>query len=225
MTSALGDVNVAPGFQIGGKTTDRELLASSNGGFTQDGVTLAVGQGLLEVGTPLFRFDDGTYGKFAGQADRTVAATVTFTASNDRVATAADHGLAVGDEVRVASVSASNGVTPATKYYVKTVPTSKTVTLSTTSGGAVVDISADSTGGALTQIHDDDDSANAVVGFLRRQVNTGVEGDIPKFGNRVYKGILKYSLIKAANGNAELTSGQLAALGARVDANRDYLIF
>ncbi len=225
MTSALGDVNVAPGYQIGGKTTDRELLASSNGGFTQDGVTLAVGQGVLAVGTPLYRFDDGTYGKYQGQADRQVAASVTFTASNDRITTPSAHGLAVGDEVKVASVSATNGVTANQKYYVKSVPSSTTFTVSSSNGGAVNDVTADSTGGALTQIHDDDDSPTALVGFLRREVNTGVAGDIPKFGNRVYKGILKYSLIKAANGGVDLTTQQLTALGARVDANRDYLIF
>lgn len=68
-------------------------------------------------------------------------------------------------------------------------------------------------------------NATAIDGFLRDQVDTGVVGDIPKLGNRVFKGVLKYSVIKAANGGTDLAAGALAALFARVDTRRDYFIF
>lgn len=225
LTDALGNVNVAPGFQLGPKTSNLELLASSKGGWSQDGVTLALNQGLLEVGTPLYRFDDGTYGKFGGQADVQVASSVTFTDAGDLVTTNTAHGLSVGDKVKVASVTGTTGITANTTYYVKTTPSATTLTLSTTNGGSTLALTTDGTGGALTEVHDVDDNANALVGFLRTQVYTGVTGDIPKFGKRVYRGTLKYSLIKAANGGVDLTTQQLTAIGARVDTNRDYLIF
>jgi len=222
---ALGNVNVAPGFSTTQKTSNVELLASSQGGWTQDGVTLAVGQGVLDVGTPLYRYSDGTYGKFGGEADRPVAPSVTFTDAGDLVTTPTAHGLAVGDSVKVASVTTTTGITANTTYYVKSVPSATTFTLSATSGGSTLALTSDGSGGALTETHTADDNANNIVGFLRTQTYTGAAGDIPKFGKRVYKGILKYSVIKAANGGVDLTSGQLTALGARVDANRDYLIF
>lgn len=68
-------------------------------------------------------------------------------------------------------------------------------------------------------------NATVIEGFLRDQVDTGVVGDIPKLGNRVYKGVLKYSVIKAANGDTDISAGALAALFARVDTRRDYFIF
>lgn len=221
---ALGNVNVAPGFIKTARTTDVELLASEEA-FSQDGVTLAVGQGVLDVGTPLYRFDDGTYGKFAGQPNVVVAPSVTFTDAGDLVTTPTAHGLAVGDKVSVASVTTTTGITAATTYYVKTAPSSTTLTLSATSGGSTLALTTNGTGGALSHVHDVDDVANSLVGFLRRQTYTGVAGSIPKFGLRVYRGTLKYSVIKAANGGTDLSGGQLTAVGARIDTNRDYLIF
>jgi Bacteriophage lambda head decoration protein D len=52
------EVSLVPAFGPGwpaGFTTDAELLFSTNGGFTQKGVTLATGQGILPVGTCLGR--------------------------------------------------------------------------------------------------------------------------------------------------------------------------
>jgi hypothetical protein len=43
------------GFSTGNRTVDDELLVSSNGGFTQKGVTLKAGQGVLPLGTILAR--------------------------------------------------------------------------------------------------------------------------------------------------------------------------
>lgn len=218
IVDAVGNVNVAPGFGVGPKTTNVELLGSEVG-FTQDGVLLRVGNGTLAVGTALVRYEDDTFGPL-GSADRQVATSVTFTDAGDLVTTPTAHNLEVGDEVQVASVTTTTGISPATTYYVKTVPSATTLTLSTTNGGSTLALTTNGTGGALTGL----ETAGDVVGFLRRQVYTGVAGDIPKYGNRVYQGTLKYNLIRAANGNAPLAAATLTGLGARVDTVRDFLI-
>lgn len=227
MTAALGNVNVAPGGVTQSPlTTNKELLASSVG-WAQDGVTLAVGNGVLAVGTPLAKNEDGFYGPAGGETpeNRVAAPSVTFTDTGDLVTTPSAHGLSVGDEVKVASVTTTTGITANTVYYVLTVPTSTTLTLSATNGGSTLALTTNGTGGALTEVAETQGAVASVSGFLRREVDTGVSGDIPKFGNRVYKGTLNYANIKAANGNADLTGPQLTALNARIDADRNYLIF
>lgn len=62
--------------------------------------------------------------------------------ADDEVITEAAHGLAVGDRVRIAIDSGATGAT-AGYYWVKTVPSSSTFTISATKGGATQAISAD----------------------------------------------------------------------------------
>lgn len=62
--------------------------------------------------------------------------------ADDEVITEAAHGLAVGDRVRIAITSGATGAT-AGYFYVKTVPSSSTFTVSTTYGGTLQAISAD----------------------------------------------------------------------------------
>lgn len=62
--------------------------------------------------------------------------------ADDEVITEATHGLAVGDRVRIAIDSGATGAT-AGYYWVKTVPSSSTFTVSTTKGGTTQAISAD----------------------------------------------------------------------------------
>lgn len=62
--------------------------------------------------------------------------------ADDEVITEASHGLAVGDRVRIAIDSGATGAT-AGYYWVITVPSSSTFTVSTTKGGSVQAISAD----------------------------------------------------------------------------------
>lgn len=47
----LGNEIPVPGFSEGGYLDDYEIMASMKGGFTQVGVTLASGQGILPAGT------------------------------------------------------------------------------------------------------------------------------------------------------------------------------
>lgn len=62
--------------------------------------------------------------------------------ADDEVITEASHGLVVGDQVRIAIDSGATGAT-AGYFYVVSVPSSSTFTVSTTKGGAAQTISAD----------------------------------------------------------------------------------
>lgn len=62
--------------------------------------------------------------------------------ADDEVITETSHGLAVGDRVRIAIDSGATGAT-AGYYWVKTVPSSSTFTVSATKGGTTTAISAD----------------------------------------------------------------------------------
>jgi hypothetical protein len=62
--------------------------------------------------------------------------------ADDEVITEAAHGLVVGDRVRIAITSGATGAT-AGYYWVKTVPSSSTFTVSPTKGGTTQAISAD----------------------------------------------------------------------------------
>ena len=216
---SVGNVNLAPGYGRTGVTKNIELLASETG-YRQDGVLLRVGNGVLEVGTPLVKYEDETWGPITA-SDRMVAATVTFTDSGDLVTTPTAHQLEPGDEVKFATISTTTGVTANTTYYVKTAPSGTTLTLSTTPGGSTVALTTDGTGTNMTQV----ETAGDVSGFLRKRVDTGAVGSIPKYGARVYSGNLKYSVIKAANNNTDLAAATVTALNARIDASRDYFIF
>lgn len=228
MADAVGNVISAPGVTAGTPyTTDVELLAATGSGWNQDGVTLRVGDGVLAVGTPLARHEDGTYGP-VGDASTTsnrALGNVTFTDTGDLVGFTTPHGLSVGDKVKVGTVTTTTGITAGTEYFVKTVPDATHVTLSTTLGGSTLALTTDGSAVNAVETTEHATTAAEVSGFLRLQVDTGVTGDIPKLGNRVYRGVLKYSVIKAANGGVDLTTPTLTALGARVDVATDRLIF
>lgn len=62
--------------------------------------------------------------------------TATFTDVGDIVTTSAAHGLAVGDRVAFGTITSTTGIEAWTGYYVRTVPSTTTFTISTTLGGA-----------------------------------------------------------------------------------------
>lgn len=64
--------------------------------------------------------------------------TATIVAATGVFTTALAHGLSVNDPVQVATVVTTTGITASTTYYVKTVPSSTTFTLSATAGGAAL---------------------------------------------------------------------------------------
>lgn len=118
---------------------------------------------------PLLRVDAGgekyvhTQGKL----------TVTFTASTDLVTFSSAHGLVVNDQIQFSDVTTVVGVLAKTTYYVKTVPSSTTLTLSATLGGSTLDITTDGTGNwqhGLSLAAADLTAANhKTIGFLFRR--------------------------------------------------------
>jgi Predicted phage phi-C31 gp36 major capsid-like protein len=68
---------------------------------------------------------------------------VTFTDTGDIVTFATPHGLAVGDVVTFGTITTTTGIVAGTKYYVRTVPSTTTVTLSATKNGAVLALTTD----------------------------------------------------------------------------------
>lgn len=78
--------------------------------------------------------------------------TLTSAEADDETFTAnAAHGLAVNDEVELATVTGGTGLTAGTTYFVKTVPSSTTFTVSTSIGGATTTFSTDVSAGTFTK--------------------------------------------------------------------------
>lgn len=95
--------------------------------------------GFSTFGTAGLPTNNGTAFAVLGEAD-------------DDTFTAVGHGLAVGDRVRFPAVTGGTGLTADTgRYFVKTVPTDDTFTVSATLGGATLDITADATSGTTCQ--------------------------------------------------------------------------
>lgn len=78
--------------------------------------------------------------------DRTATAAAVTGEADDETFTQAAHGYAVGDRVYLTVTTGGTGLTSG-YYFVKTVPTANTFTLSTTVGGATAAFSADLTAG------------------------------------------------------------------------------
>lgn len=77
----------------------------------------------------------------------TTVGTFTAVAATNVITTSAAHGKIVGDRVRVSSATTlPAGMAAATTYYVLTVPSTTTMTVSATLGGAVLDITDTGTG-------------------------------------------------------------------------------
>lgn len=75
------------------------------------------------------------------------SATVTVTIASPGVFTWTAHGLAVGDAIQLSTTgSLPTGLAAATTYYVKTVPTSDTFTVSATNGGSVINTTGTQSG-------------------------------------------------------------------------------
>lgn len=75
---------------------------------------------------------------------KTIATGVTFTDAGD-IVTIPHHGLEVGDTVKFGTITTTTGIVAGTLYYVKSVPTADTVTLSATNGGATLALTTNGT--------------------------------------------------------------------------------
>ncbi len=77
----------------------------------------------------------------------TCGTTFTVTTASPGIITRATHGFAVGDQVIFSTSGAlPTGLSKNTRYYVKTVPTTSTFTVSTTSGGTAINTSGTQSG-------------------------------------------------------------------------------
>ena len=87
---------------------------------------------------------------------------ITGVEATDVITTSAAHGLAVNDIIYITAITGGAGITAdpdhLTKLYVKTAPTSTTLTLSATLGGATKNFTTDITTGTLVVAAEDYDS-------------------------------------------------------------------
>ena len=78
------------------------------------------------------------------------AIAVTIEADDEVVTTATAHGLAVGDRVTFPALAGGVGLTAATTvYYVVSVPSTTTLTVSATAGGSAVNVTTDYSSGTI----------------------------------------------------------------------------
>lgn len=102
-------------------------------------VDLAIKDATIATGTDLLaKFD--------------LTLSVTIEADDDVVTCDRAHGLSVGDTVQFSALDAGGaGLATGTTYYVLTVPSSTTLTLSATAGGSVLDVTTDYSTGTMGQ--------------------------------------------------------------------------
>ena len=89
--------------------------------------------------------------------------TVAFADSGDVVTVSAAHGLVIGDRVIVGAVTTTTGITEGTTYWVKTVPSTTTLTLSATED--LASTLALTTNGTSTAIYKDVATDAKLIGF------------------------------------------------------------
>lgn len=118
-------------------------VASQDSEWTFNGLHDAGEQSMLNV----YLREQANVTKFLGLLNNSF----TVAAATDTFTTNAVHGMAVGDVVNIGPLVGAAPLVNGSTYFVKTVPLTTTFTVSTTSGGVVLDITADGSGGYLTE--------------------------------------------------------------------------
>ena len=93
---------------------------------------------------------------------------VTFTDTGDIVTFNQNHGLAVGDRVVFGTITTTTGVTAGTTYYVITVPSATTVTVSATAGGATLALTTNGSSVSCTKLGVTYNSLSRTVGLYEQ---------------------------------------------------------
>ena len=81
----------------------------------------------------------------------TLIGTATIVATTDTITSSVAHSLAIGDKVVFGAMTAGAPIVAGTIYYVKTVPTSTTLTISASLGGVVLDITTDGSSASISK--------------------------------------------------------------------------
>lgn len=158
-------VKNVPSYPSLGNIPGAPLLAVPIGGKAGDVVDIMTDGEIVDVpgltaGTKYYV--ESYQGALSTTATLTSLGTVTFTDTGDIVTVSAAHGLVVDDPVIVGAVTTTTGITEGVVYYVKTVPSTTTVTLSATVGGATLALTTD---GSATAIYKGNALANTAIGF------------------------------------------------------------
>lgn len=127
-------------------TTKKSDWATSYAKFIDNAtlaVTAAVGAGVPFVSVyRAVRTADASVGYTADDnyfaAGEFLDNTVTLTDAGDLITTPVPHGLAIGDSVIFGAITTTTGITAGVRYYVLTVPSSTTFTVSATKNGATL---------------------------------------------------------------------------------------
>lgn len=82
----------------------------------------------------------------------TTLGTVTIVAATGVLTVSAAHGLAVNDPIKLGAITSTTGVTAGTVYYVRTVPSTTTLTLSATLGGSALTLSTDGNAASIARV-------------------------------------------------------------------------
>ncbi len=106
---------------------------------------------------------------------KTIATGVTFTDAGD-IVTVPHHGASVGDIIVFGAITTTTGVAAATNYYVKTVPTADTMTISATDGGATLALTTNGSAASATFPLVDGALENVAAGQLVTFVATAMVG-------------------------------------------------
>lgn len=232
-----GNVLYSPNFTKGSSSVDDELLYST-AGFTQKGVTLKGGQGVLLLGTVLGRktgdkkyykyADDGSAGvtnevqsvteggagltsftlTYSGQTTGSIAAAAT--AATVQTALEALSNIAVGDVVVTGPTSGPYIVT----FQGLLADTNVAAMTATPTGGSGTVTIATVTGGNTG------DGTDTAKGFLRQTVDTGTDTSIDFQANIVISGLVKYAQVNTA-GNYD--SAAATDLNGRTDSAMGYI--
>lgn len=107
----VGDIIPVPGYQeAAGFSTDQELLANYEGGFTQKGATLLPGQGVLKLGTILTQ-DAATrkYVKYTGTGEAVGVLRTSVDTGTDATAPGRQGNIVVRGILNLALVQDANG--------------------------------------------------------------------------------------------------------------------
>jgi hypothetical protein len=143
----------------------RDLDAGDDGTLDSTPYTLVDGVCIPEI-DPVTRTPVTGRVGYVTAASLSVSSTFSVTGSQatDVITTATAHGLIAGDRVAITVKTGGTGITLGAAYFVRTVPTATTLTLSLTAGGATLDITTDMTAGTLATRAFDPDNLSRIKG-------------------------------------------------------------